>query len=278
MSETDANMQDDNERLVEDEQDFDSEATNRSPIVNEAVYEAAINLLKRQSQQRDTASRALSSTSEAPYPDSRDLAALFYEEAKGVVQRQTAAQVALHSHLADEIAEYVRAEQLASAYRPEAQASTGVPPAAWNLIYEWEEQELATTKTESERGREDMMARLSQILNAKKDELRELARESHPLGKEHQTETVSVIVVSHAVEFRGVEVFEKVPDEEGASVLKHIEQSDKFDSKPVHVLLDFGEEHPIVVSEFIHRDTIRLQRILRPNSRLQRADFFIIEE
>ena len=42
-------------------------------------------------------------------------------------------------------------------------------------------------------------------------------------------------------ELRRIEMFEKAPGPQGASVLKQTEERERFDNKPVHTLLDFGE-------------------------------------
>jgi hypothetical protein len=76
---------------------------------------------------------------------------------------------------------------------------------------------------------------------------------------------------------RGVEMFKQETDGEGARILRHVDASEQFDAKPAHVLLDFGGERRVILSETVERDTLRIKQPVRRTQPL-RADYFIIED
>jgi putative zinc finger protein len=213
------------------------------------------------------------------HPDAGELAALFYnkERPQG---RATVAHVALCQSCADELSEYARAERAASAYKPaEAQAGE-VPAAAWEMIRDWEESSFARPRTSSDWGSQQELAELSKMLSQRKQELLERARDEIAARSSlrEQSDMVPVIIVDAAARFLGVEIFEKTTGPRGASILKHAEKSERFDNKPFHALLDFGTQGPVVLSDLIKRDTVRLQRVTRPDAVLRSADYFIVED
>ena len=61
------------------------------------------------------------------------------------------------------------------------------------------------------------------------------------------------------------------------NIARHAEASEQFNARPVHVLLDFGDEHRVILSERVDRDTLRIRQPVRRTQPL-RADYFIIEE
>jgi len=209
------------------------------------------------------------------HPEVSELAAFFYGQASRQNRPATAAHIALCRSCADQIAEYARAERAAAHHGPGRASESGVPAAAWKMIRDWEESSFAVTKAESRQSDQDMMARLTAILKLKKDELREQARQAEDLTAKE--DRVSVIIVDRMARFIGVEIFERVTNPEGGSFLKHATKSERFDNKPFHALLDFGEESVVVVTDTIRRDSVRLQHVTRPNTSLQQADYFIIE-
>lgn len=216
-----------------------------------------------------------SQTSEA-HPEVSELASFFYGGSTRAKRAATAAHVAVCRSCADQIAEYARAEHAACAPAEASKTSeAGIPAAAWEMIRNWEESSFAATKAESRQSDQDMLARLTGILSRRKDDLRKQAREAEVFSEKE--DCVSVIIVDQTARFLGVEMFEKIKNAEGGSLFKHVEKSDRFDKKPFHALLDFGEESVVVVTDTIHRDCVRLQKITRPNTKLQRADYFIIE-
>lgn len=205
------------------------------------------------------------------HPDVSQLAEFFYNPA----QRHSAiaAHVSLCQSCADAIAEYARAECAASEYHPSSWPKGAVTDAAWQMIREWEESVYASPKT-GNRESEMMLARLAEMLSRSKEEIDQLSsrRES---GRE---DLVSVIIVDKLAQLRGVALFEKTTTSEGESLLRPVEESGRFENKAFHVLLDFGEDQIVMVSDIVRHDTIRLQRITRANTSLKRVDFFIVEE
>jgi hypothetical protein len=217
----------------------------------------------------------LKSQTSEPHPEVSELASFFYGGSTRAKKAATAAHVAVCRSCADQIAEYARAEHAACTLEASKSAEAGILDAAWEMIRNWEESSFAATKTESRQSDQDMIARLTGILSKKKDDLRKQAREADVFTEKE--DCVSVIIVDQTARFLGVEIFEKIKNTEGGSLFKHVEKSDRFDNKPFHALLDFGEESVVVVTDTIRRDCVRLQKVTRPNTKLQRADYFIIE-
>lgn len=224
------------------------------------------------------------------HPDVSELASFFYDKSSRGRSPATAAHVALCQSCADDLALYAQAERAAS-LSDSSQAAPGEAPArAWEMILDWEESSFARPKPEGQSISGDMLAKLSQLLSERKDDLRGRAREALERGviltgeltrqgpDASRPDLVPVIIVDRTGQFRGVEMFEKATGERGASILTHAEKSSRFDNKPFQALLDFGEKSSVVVSDLIRRDTIRLQHVARPNAELRRADYFIIED
>lgn len=204
------------------------------------------------------------------HPDVSALASFFYARSPRARNSQLAAHIAVCQSCAAEIAEYARAESAALRHNP-AEAIRGEMPArAWEMIREWEESSFAMPKAASEAIGQELLAKLSNLLREQRDQLSEAESENAGM--------IPVIVVDREGEMRGVEMFKKLSGSRGANILEHAEKSERFDNKPVHVLLDFGEENRIVVSERIQRDTVRLKQPARQQSELRHADYFIIED
>jgi hypothetical protein len=212
------------------------------------------------------------------HPDVSELARFFYGKPRGA-SRTTAAHVAVCRSCADELAEYARAERAASSY---SVASAEIPAAAWDMIREWEESRFTKPKPLSRATSQEIFAELAELLNRRKDELREMAREQVARKAERafpdKLELVPVIIVDRAGQFRGVEMFEKVAAARGASVLKQVEKTNRFDKKPFQAFLNFGEKSSVVISDLVRRDTVRLQHVTHPDRPLRDADYFIIDE
>jgi hypothetical protein len=214
------------------------------------------------------------------HPTVSELASFFYSKSARGANRATAAHVAQCRSCAEEIAEYARAERAASEYNPALPAEAAVPAAAWEMIREWEESSFANPKPASEAIGQEMLARLFNLLSEQRDWLSNVHRTitAQSPGEDETPKLVPVIVVDRSGQLRGVEIFERVNDEGGESVLKHAEKSERFDKKPLHALLDFGEKDRVVVTDRINHDTVRLQQAARPDAELRRADYFIIED
>jgi Putative zinc-finger len=214
------------------------------------------------------------------HPAVSELASFFYGKSPRAANRATAGHVARCRSCAEEIAEYARAERAASDYAPAPAAQGEAPDSAWEMIREWEESSFAQPKPASEAIDQEMLAKLFNLLSEQKDLLRNVRRTitARGPGGDETSKLVPVIVVDRSGQLRGVEVFERVNDEGGQSVLKHAEKSDRFDKKPLHALLDFGEKDRVIVTDHIDRDTARLRQASRPDAKLRRADYFIIDD
>jgi hypothetical protein len=215
------------------------------------------------------------------HPDVSELERLFYGRPRGE-SRAIAAHVAVCRSCVDEMAEYARAERAASSYSPSRDTAAAIPAAAWEMIREWEESSLVKPKSLTKAASQEVFANLAELLSSRKDELRELAREQIERESEKafpdKLELVPVIIVDHEGHFRGVEMFQKANDYRGASVLKQVEKTNRFDKKPFQAFLDFGEKSYVVISDLVRRDTVRLQHVTHPDRTLRDADYFIIEE
>jgi anti-sigma factor RsiW len=216
----------------------------------------------------------------AGHPAVSELASFFYSKSPRSADRATAAHVARCRSCAEEIAEYARAERASSGHAPPAAAVGEVPAAAWGMIREWEESSFARPKAAGEAIGREMLEKLFNLLSEQKDWLRDARRSvmAQSPGEGETQRLVPVIVVDRSGQLRGVEVFERVKDADGESVLKHAEKSDRFDKKPLHALLDFGDKDRVVVTDHINQDTARLRQASRPDAKLRRADYFIIED
>jgi hypothetical protein len=225
----------------------------------------------------------------AHHPHTSELAAFFYGKSPRSRSGAVASHVALCQSCANELGLYARAEQAAS-HTDSSRAEAGrVPDAAWEMIRDWRESSFARPRPDRELASNQALAKLSQVLSRRKDELRSLAShalkrgETEPGAVSYEQDSqraglVPVIIVDRSAQFRGVEMFERTAGPHGASILKHPEKSHRFDNKQFHALLDFGEQSFIVVSDFVKRDKVRLQRVTRPDGRLRRADYFIVED
>ena len=215
------------------------------------------------------------------HPDVSELARFFYDRPRAA-SRQIAGHVAACQSCAAELAEYARAERAASSSGPVSSDPAEIPAAAWDMIREWEESRSTRPKSLNRTASREVFAELAELLSRRKDELREMAREqvARHLDKTFpdKLELVPVIIVDRAGQFRGVEMFEKVTGPRGASVLKQVEKTNRFDKKPFQAFLDFGEKSYVVISDLVRRDTVRLQHVTHPDRPLYDTDYFIIDE
>lgn len=201
------------------------------------------------------------------HPDVAALAAFFYNRSPRQRDGQVAAHVARCRDCAAEIAQYAQAERAAAAYEPVAAEAAAVPAAAWEMIREWEESAFARPKSESDAASHELLQKLTTAL-------REQRRQADLAAND---DAVPVTVIDREGHVRGVEMFKQETDAHGANVLRHAEASEQFDAKPVHVLLDFGDENHVIMSERIERDTLRVKQPARRTQPL-RTDYFIIED
>lgn len=207
------------------------------------------------------------------HPDLGDLASFFYAKSLRAESSNVAAHVALCSSCGEAIAQYARAEHAAAEYKAVKETAGEVPAKAWEMIRDWEDSSFAKLKPASEVMGQELLDRLTHLLN--KRDANELGSGASRL---ESAERVPVLIVTSSGEVCGVEFFEREVDSTGASVLKHSEGSARFDNRLVHALLDFGEKEPLVISELIKSDTLRLEPASREEEKLRRVDYLIVED
>ncbi|HKP13398.1 MAG TPA: zf-HC2 domain-containing protein [Blastocatellia bacterium] len=210
-------------------------------------------------------SNAAELSTQDEHPDVAALAAFFYAGSPRRRDAQVAAHVARCGECAASVAMYARAERAAADYEPAAEENA-VPAAAWEMIREWEESAYAQAKPAGEAVNHELLTKLTAALRERRDQAEAAGADAVP-----------VRVIDREGHVRGVEMFKQITDAEGASVLRHAEASEQFDAKPAHVLLDFGGENRVILSERVERDTLRIKRPVRRTQPL-RADYFIIED
>ena len=234
--------------------------------------------------------------SSGDHPDVSELAAFFYGKSegardKGATQRvgmtdvirsslqKTAAHVAMCRSCAEELSLYAKAEHASAHYDPARdRIRAETPRAAREMIENWEDTIYARPKPEIAPLNEEMMQKLARLLEERKAQLSDLERRAVARSSVEAGNLVPVIVVSESGEFRSMELFESAASPAGFCLLKHPEESGRFDNKPFYALLDFGEEKPAVMSYLIRHGTVRLERVARPSAILPRATYFIVED
>ena len=228
-----------------------------------------IRTLQAQAEAQQSASADHESEGAQAHPDASALATFFYSKSPRTRDQAVAAHIALCERCADDLAEYARAEHAAALYTPRQGVTGAVPPAAWEMIREWEESSFAKPKPASEAVSQQLLARLLVLLSEQREQLQ--------ADGDVSDDVVPVMVVDREGELRRVEHFRKIRNERGTGALKHVEASEAFDNKPVHTLLDFGDEKRLVISERISHDTLRVPQTTR-NTKPLHADYFIIED
>ena len=214
------------------------------------------------------------------HPDVSEIASFFYGRSAKSKGAATAAHVASCRSCAHEMAEYASAEHAAAEYDPSPGQTAEFPSAAWELIRDWEESSFAQQKVATYTVSGEMIARLTQLLAQRKEDLQVSRREAvtHPESGAERAALVPVMVVDKSGSLRGVEMFERATDAMGGDVLKYTGEPERFDRKPFHALLDFGDSNRVVVSDLILRDEIRLHRVERGDCEPREADYFIVED
>lgn len=204
------------------------------------------------------------------HPDTSELARLFYNGADDAASSATARHVALCLDCANDIASYASADNLALDYSPATSAQPEIPATAWEMIRRWEDSSFARLKPEPEPLERETLLKLAALFRER--DAVEGSQESEG------SDIVPVLVVDRSGELRRVEMFERSEGPSGSSILRHAEKSEQFDNKPVHALLDYGDDERRVVSDRIRRDRACLETPDREGTRLRRANYFIIED
>ena len=214
------------------------------------------------------------------HPDVSEIVSFFYGKPPKSSRAATASHVASCHHCARELAEYARAEHAAAEYIPSRSSSAEFPSAAWELIRDWEESSFAQQKFATYALSHDMIEKLTRLLAEKKEDLLASRKGTvtHSESGSRRAVLVPVMVVDRLGSLRGVEMFERATDAMGADVLKYTGEAERFDRKPFHALLDFGDSNRVVVSDLILRDEIRLPRVERADCEPREADYFIVED
>lgn len=238
-----------------------------SVCANCAEIADVVRELKQNQASQTAASASLQRSAQDSHPDAAGLADLFYARSSRKIDAQVAAHVAQCSACGAEIALYSQAENAAADYQILKTETGAVPPAAWEMIRDWEDSEFARPKPAGAVVDHELLAKLSAALREKR-EMEAGARAD---------ETVPVTVIDSGGRVRGVEMFTQTTDAEGARVLRHAEKSQEYDARPVHILLDYGDEKRVILSEPIDRDTLRVAQPVRRTEPL-RSDYFIIED
>lgn len=215
------------------------------------------------------------------HPDTNELASFFYASSRPADSSRVASHVALCSSCTEAIAQYARADHIASEYEPAKALPEEAPAKAWELIRDWENTSFAQLKPASDVLSQDLLSRLAGILNEQSQgwsEPGQTVSRSHDFHRAEDAERVPALLVSESGEVQSVEFFERVADPTGATVLRHSEGSLRFDNRLVHALLDFGEKEPLVISELVKSDTLRLEPASREEEKLRRVDCLIVED
>lgn len=232
-----------------------------------ALKESGLEIYREGQSQLST----LKSPTFGEHPDLSELASFFYAESRRPGSSNVATHVALCNSCGEAIAQYARAERAAAEYKPTIVTAGQVPAKAWEMIRDWEESSFAKLKPASEVLGQELLDRLTHFLNE-----RNVSQLESGASRLDSAERIPVLIVTSSGEVRGVEFFEREVDSTGASVLRHSEGSARFDNKPLHALLDFGEDS-FVLSKLIRRDTIRLEQA-RPEEESRCANYIIIED
>lgn len=209
------------------------------------------------------------------HPDTNELASFFYSSSRPADGSRVAMHVALCSSCTEAIAQYARAEHYASRYESEKALTEETPAKAWEMIRDWEDSSFAQLKPASEVLGKELLSRLFGLFDAR---IPQVSERTHEVSGSQDAGRIPVLVVSRSGEVRGVEYFEGIVDSTGVRVLKHAEGSQRFDNRLVHALLDYGAKEPVLISELIRSDTLRLEHAPREEEKLLRVDYFMIEE
>jgi hypothetical protein len=211
------------------------------------------------------------------HPASGELARFFYERG-AVGSYATAVHVAECSECVSAIAEYARAENAAKQYRDERYIVGAVPEAAWIMIREWEDSSFAIPRTAGQTLSHETLSKLVGLLQDRRSQIDHLMRAAMMRSPEaeRRPELVPVIIVDPQGEFRGVEMFHRLAGP-GLHSLVHAQESNQFDNKPMHALLDFGPGDQVVVSKTVEACAARIRHD-RATAEPRRADYFIVDE
>lgn len=204
------------------------------------------------------------------HPDVSELASFFYGKSN---KPATGAHLAVCQSCAEEIALYARAERAAADFKPNEKTAATVPAAAWQMINDWQDNSFAKPKAQSETISAEMLTKFARLIAGRKD----LKAERKAVTKTAPNQ-VPVIIVTRSGDFRGIELFEQKEEKGGEITLKPANQSNRFDNKEIHALLQQGSKKYDVESYTIERNKVRVPRLANQETAGRVADYFIIED
>ena len=125
---------------------------------------------------KDTVSQAtfkdqggVSYAASAEHPDLSEIASFFYAKPRRTTGSKVAAHVALCGVCGEAIAQYSFAERAAAEYNPASAPAHAVPAQAWEMIRDWEDSSFAQTKPAHEVLGQELLTRLTHILNEQEE-------------------------------------------------------------------------------------------------------------
>lgn len=250
-----------------------------------ASVAAVVRRLKEQAEQsrladRESRDQARKEPDVDAHPDVGTLASFFYRKEDDANNQATAAHVAVCCDCSDMLAEYARADRIASLYSPSEATCAPMGETDWTLIDEWENSSFGRLKPESEAPDRKLLDKLLNLLKDRGTHIYEAAH--HALKNAPPSagseELVPVILVNRDAEFRGVEVFEKTLNRPGVETLKHPRGSRRFDNNLLHALFDFRTGDQILLSNSVKLGAARIDYSNFGNVRPSAANYFIMAD
>jgi hypothetical protein len=238
-----------------------------------ALYNALLDALRNR--KADTSS-ATGSDIESAHPSICEIAALFFEKGHVTNESESLSQIAASDHCTIEIAEYARGQEISRTYKAESLGS--IPPESWELIRNWENNVFTIPRGEGQIRDYHLLEKMMQLL--KESDQDSFANFKNAITSNRQgakPELVPVHIMDRHGELRNVELFENVSGKEGLH-LKCAREPERFNGMQFHILLDFGEASPRIITDVISESTIRLADPIRNNCEPIRLGLFIIED
>ncbi|HEY6330152.1 MAG TPA: zf-HC2 domain-containing protein [Blastocatellia bacterium] len=240
------------------------------------------------------------------HPSTHDLACFFYwhqgdcEDGEPgqrglpglmeVPSETVAGHIAMCRECSEYLSDFAKAEAAATDFsshefigheRPAATASAAemgfqIPARAWEMISKWQESDFAKPRPEGETLDAATLEMLLRLLSERRREIHEMAQKDLIRCAERAAGVpiVPVVIVDRKGELCGVELFRNVKYDRGAQVLESVQDSNRYEDRMIHALLDYGNPNPSVASDRIRGGVARLTLPLVP----RRADYFIIEQ
>ncbi|HUK89423.1 MAG TPA: hypothetical protein VLZ81_03410 [Blastocatellia bacterium] len=240
-------------------------------------------------------------------PSTHELACFFYnnvadqpsDSRAGLLRELASPAVAAHVALCPDCARYVadfaKAEAIASDFAPPAAGAESSPPditptipeQTWKLIAEWEESDLARPKPDADVIDCQMMETLLKLLSERRKEIYEMAQREilrhadrdsgSAAGSAVVPVIVPVIVVDQQGALQGVELFRSIKNENGAQCLEGFTRPERFENRILHAVMKQGQNEPVVASDRIHAGLARIP-LAEVDPAGSKTDYFIIDK